>query len=108
MHPASTPHEPPLVVLDDGRFYVEFVETGADRGYLRRRCYVGVTTPDGCECVGSLERSPSGIWRSQIDVKYGREGDRDHRDLGSFGSRLESIMALWNARHDAYCRHQDY
>lgn len=99
-----------ISVLDDGEFYIELNVNSPAReapGFLQRRCYVGVTTPGGYECIGSFEREPAGGWSASIDIPYDEEADSDSRRLGHFDERLDAIAALWGARRDAYCRHLD-
>ncbi len=99
----------PLVVLDDGHYYIElnvnFQDEASAPGFLQRRCYVGVTTPGGYECIGNFERQPSGKWRASIDMVYDPRTGSDSKTLGSFGQRMDAIVALWGARRSAYCRH---
>lgn len=99
------------VVLDDGSFYVELYaddQTAEAAGFLQRRCYVGVTTPGGYECIGSFERDVvRGGWRALVDQAYEPSSDSDCRQVGRFAQRLDAIVALWGARHSALCRHQD-
>jgi len=106
----ATCTEPSATILDDGDFYVELNcndSSAAAAGFLQRRCYVGVTTPGGYECIGSFERDVLGRWRASIDAVYDEQTGSDSRTLGCFADRLDAIVALWAARHAAYCRHQD-
>ena len=98
------------VVLDDGLFYIELncnYPSDEAPGFLQHRCYQGVTTPGGYECVGSFERDAQGQWRASVDAPYHEESGGDSRHLGSFADRLDAIATLWGARHGAHCRHKD-
>ena len=99
-----------VVVLDDGEFYVElndddFPASDAP-GFLQRRCYVGVTTPEGYECVGAFGRRRDGKWLASIDTTYDDTTDSHCFVLGPLDERLDAIVALWGARHQARCRHK--
>lgn len=99
-----------VVILDDGLFYVELnCNYGAAEapGFLQCRCYVGVTTPGGYECIGSFDKRVDGGWRASVDLAYDAATDSDNRELGVFSKRLDAIAALWGARHQAYRRHAD-
>lgn len=99
-----------VVLLDDGNFSVSVREGAGDdatapRGYLQHRCYEGVTTPDGYECVGMFE--PEGSrWVARTDATYDPRTGADCRRLGRFASRVDAVAALWAARHKAHCRHR--
>jgi hypothetical protein len=98
------------VIADDGEYYIELNGNyGAAEapGFLQRRCYTGVTTPGGYECVGSFERDAQGLWQASIDAPYDEETDSDSRSLGHFAERMNAIVTLWGKRHEAYCRHKD-
>lgn len=100
-----------LVILDDGRYSIE-LHANSPRarapGFLRRRCYVGVTTPEGYECLGSFAQEfGSGLWVAAINALYDEARDSDSRVVGRFPRRLDAIVALWGARGDAYQRHDD-
>lgn len=97
-----------VVILDDGLFYVGLncnYRSDDAPGFLERRCYFGVTTPGGYECIGSFNRGLDGSWTASIDVHYDAATDSDARVLGRFSDRLDAIAALWGARHQAHCRH---
>ena len=97
------------LVLDDGEFYVELNENFAvdeAPGFLQRRCYVGVTTPGGYECVGSFAQDPRGRWQASVYAPYDPVTDSDSRSLGRHNSRMDAIVALWSARRQALCRHK--
>ena len=99
-----------VVILDDGAFYIELncnYGTAEAAGFLQRRCYIGVTTPGGYECLGSFEMTLDGKWRASVDAPYSAATDSDSRELGVFSHRLAAITALWGARHEAYRRHAD-
>jgi len=97
------------LILDDGDYYVELNENfpaAIAPGFLQRRCYVGVTTPGGYECIGSFERQAGGVWRASVDSLYDPSTDSDSRSVGEYAGRLDVIVALWSARRDALCRHR--
>ena len=97
------------LVLDDGEYTVELAA-----GYLEReapvlllhRCYEGVTTPDGQECIGRVGRGEHGLWTASVQGRFDERRGSDARQLGWFVERNDAISALWQARRDAYCRHQ--
>ena len=100
-----------VVILDDGECYVEL-----NRGdepdiqllsFLKRRCYISITSPEGYECIGSVERDARCHWLSMIDAPLDPYTGIVSRLLRSYPERLAAVMALWNARHQAYCRHAD-
>ncbi len=96
------------LVLDDGQFFVELdgnYSPCVAPGYLRRRCYVGVTTPGGYECIGGFDRDARGLWQATIDMPYNDVRDTDSLEVGGFEKRLDAIVALWGIRHKAHCRH---
>lgn len=67
-----------IQILDDGEYYIELNVNfpAADApGFLQRRCYVGVTTPGGYECVGKLPTRRSGHVAG-VDRRPIRSGDR--------------------------------
>lgn len=97
-----------VVILDDGMFYIDLncnYSPALAPGFLQHRCYVGVTTPGGYECVGSFDQKHDGMWEASIDIEYDHETESDARILGRFPTRLDAIAALWAARHQAHCRH---
>jgi len=97
------------LILDDGEFYVELNEDFpvADApGFLQRRCYVGVTTPDGYESVGRFDRDPHSGWHGCVDAPYDPSTNSTSCSLGRFSNRMDAIVALWLARRDALCRHR--
>ena len=97
-------------ILDDGEYYVELNVNYPPEdapGFLQRRCYVGITTPGGYECIGRFDRSPRGTWQASIDAPYDPVSQSDTRSLGQHRSRLDAIAALWSARREAFCRHRE-
>ncbi len=97
------------LVLDDGQFFVELdgnYPTCVAPGFLWRRCYVGVTTPGGYECIGGFDRDARGLWQATIDMPYNDVRDSDSLEVGGFKDRLDAIVALWGIRRKAHCRHQ--
>ena len=98
-----------LVVLDDGEYFIELnpnMQPAEAPGFLQQRWYVGVTTPGGYECIGSFERHAGDEWEASIDTSIDDNGS-DSRRLGRFAQRLDAIVTLWTARHDALCRHRE-
>ena len=99
-----------VVILDDGEFCVALnadFPSAIAPGFLQRRCYVGVTTPDGYECVGSFDQDKQGMWCPSVDSTYDETTDRVCLSLGAHVRRLDAIVALWGARRQAHCRHRD-
>ena len=99
-----------IQILDDGEYYVELnvnFPPAEAPGFLQRRCYVGVTTPGGYECVGGFAHNARGFWEASIDAPYDPATGSDSRPLGKHRSRLDAIVALWAARRRALCRHKD-
>jgi hypothetical protein len=98
------------VILDDGDYSVElhpgFPELEAP-ALLRRQCYYGVTTPDGYEYIGRVELSDEGLWRATVVQQYDPRTDTDTLVIGNYKGRVYAIVALWQARHQAHCRHAD-
>ena len=66
-------------------------------GFLQRRCYVGVTTPGGYECIGGFGRDARGLWHATIDMPYNDVRDSDSLEVGGFKKRLDAIVALWGS-----------
>ena len=96
------------LVLDDGEYTVELVTGYPGRNapvLLLRRCYEGVTTPDGQECIGRVDRGEHGLWTASVQGRFDERKGSDARQLGAFVERNNAIAALWQARRDAYCRH---
>jgi hypothetical protein len=103
-------HTHRAVIADDGEYYIELDGNHAPNdapGFLQRRCYIGVITPDGYECVGSFGRNEQGLWQASIDAPYDEATGTDRRTLGQFTERMNAIVALWGRRREAYCRHKD-
>lgn len=99
-----------LIILDDGDYYIELdsnCSLAAGPGYLQRRCYEGVTTPGGYECVGSFDKTPSNTWTANINANDCEKTGLDTKRLGEYKNRLDAVMALWKGRHKALCKHQD-
>ena len=97
------------LILDDGEYFVELNEDfpiATAPGFLQRRCYVGVTTPDGYESIGRFDCDPLGGWHACVDAPYDSGSNTTCRDLGHFNDRMSAIVALWHARRQAHCRHQ--
>jgi hypothetical protein len=97
------------LILDDGEYFVELNEAfpvGDAPGFLQRRCYIGVTTPDGYESVGRFDRDPHGGWHAGIDAPYDSGTNSSCRSLGRHSGRMDAIVALWFARREALCRHR--
>jgi hypothetical protein len=96
------------VLLDDGQFLVVLdVNQSADmaNGYLKRRCFVGPSTPEGTACVGNFVQEPSGRWCATINAPYDLRSDSDCTVVATGAARLDAIIDLWHARHDAYFDH---
>lgn len=93
-----------MILLDDGSYYIELnvnAEPHNAPGFLQRRCAVDLHTPGGYECLGSFQCTPRGAWRANVNAPYDEEADSDTRDLGQFSERMDAILALWAARHEA-------
>lgn len=93
------------IILDDGTFFIELNcnhEAGDAPGFLNRRCAHGPTTPGGYECVGSFDKASKGRWNASVDTRYDPATDSDSRLVSTGTYRLGAIIALWQARHDAY------
>ncbi len=82
-----------IVILDDGEFRValnaDFPPATAP-GFLQRRCYFGVTTPNGYECVGAFEQDELGKWCASVDSTYDERTDRVCLSLGTHARRLDA------------------
>lgn len=101
---------PRALLLDDGEYIVEMAaDEPAPRAlaFLRRRCYEGVTTPDGMECIGRVVRTDRGLWSAFIDSDYNALTGLDVREIAASNDRATAVASLWQARRDARCRHQD-
>ena len=88
---------------------VELVAGYAERAapvLLLHRCYEGVTTPEGQERIGRVDRGEHGLWAASVQGRFDELKGSDARQLGSFARRNDPVSALWQARRDAYCRHQ--
>jgi len=88
----ATCTEPSATILDDGDFYVELNcndSSAAAAGFLQRRCYVGVTTPGGYECIGSFERDVLGRWRASIDAVYDEQTGSDKGGVSAHRMRIK-------------------
>lgn len=100
-----------LIVLDDGEYYVELAASGEPgplvHGFLKRRCYCSVTSPEGYECIGGFERDAHGHWLALIDAANDPYTGNVTRPLGRYPDRPAAVAALWNARRRAHCRHKD-
>jgi hypothetical protein len=102
-------HTHGAVIADDGKYFeLDGHHLGASApGFLQRRCYVGVTSPDAFEAVGRFARNPDGRWEASIDTRDDGSGTGVSRLVGAFSDRTNAIVALWRERHAAYCRHKD-
>ncbi|EIF32239.1 hypothetical protein BCh11DRAFT_07827 [Burkholderia sp. Ch1-1] len=99
------------VLLDDGEFFVQHninYPATAGNGFLMRRCWRSLATPEGAECVGGYDLRVDGKWHASISAPYDEHTDSDCRLLGSFDNRLDSIQALWTHRREATTRHPRY
>lgn len=104
-----------LVVLDDGEYYIELDATltteAVAPGFLKRRCYVSPTSPDGYECVGRFALNRQNHWMAEIDVTADRPNEYTNGDgtrtLGVYARRVTAIVDLWLSRRQAHCRHID-
>ena len=106
----QTSTTPGLVVLDDGDYSVElnpaFPEADAP-ALLRRQCYFGVTTPEGLEYIGAVDRTGEGLWCVTLNQRYDPRTDSDTLVVGNYKARVYAIVALWRTRHMAHCRHAE-
>lgn len=99
------------IVADDGRFHLERVSAAGSTevAFLRRRCYHGVTTPQGYACIGAVERVAQGHWLARVDVRAGSAPLKDQpvQVLGVYATEMDALMALWARRCSAWCRHAE-
>jgi hypothetical protein len=98
------------VLLDDGVFYIQTsaaAQPARAAGFLHRRCYYGVTSPGGFECIGSFTTDSEGRWQARIDAPYDSLADDDTRPVGLYVDRFDAIVCLWRHRAMALCRHFD-
>ncbi len=108
-----------LVVLDDGEYYIELDASLAPEavapGFLKRRCYVSPTSPDGYECIGRFARNRRNHWMAEIDAapECPEPGTEDcsngdgTRTLGVHAQRVIAIVDLWMHRRKAHSRHEE-
>lgn len=98
----------PLIILDDGQFYVELncnYEEADAPGFLQRRCSYGLTTPGGYECLGSFQKAVDGSWSADVVAPMDEETGCDCDLLARNVSRMDAIAALWAGRNRAYSTH---
>jgi hypothetical protein len=103
-------HEPGAVIADDGEYFIEHGarEGGVSApGFLRRRCYTGITSPDGFVSVRGFARKPDDRREASIDAWNDGSGAGASRSIGHFTDRINAIVALWRERHAAYFRHKE-
>ena len=94
-----------VVLLDDQEFYIVLNETDpvdVAGGFLERRCFVSATTPGGFECIGSFVLRADGRWDARIAKVHDPVDDCDCTVVASGVERMDSIVALWKSRHDAF------
>jgi hypothetical protein len=94
-----------VVVLDDHEFYVCLNDSQAADiacGFLERRCFVSTSAPAGFECVGSFFMRADGTWSAHIAKASDHIDESDFTVVTEGVERLDAIVALWRARHQAY------
>jgi hypothetical protein len=105
------PDDTDRAVKDDGEFYIvlnsNFPPEKAN-GFLQRRCRSSETTPGGWECVGGLDPQLNGKWIADVFAPYDEETGSDVTPLGEFDTQQQAIEALWEGRHQAYCKQPRY
>ncbi len=95
----------PLVILDDGIFYVELntnYDPATAPGFLQRSCQVGLTRPGGFDCVGSFDRNHLGTWNASINAAPDEDFGSDSTLLCSSDLRVAAIVELWRNRTNAF------
>jgi hypothetical protein len=94
----------PTILLDDGEY---FIALGAGRdqaiaaGFLEHRCPRSDAAPRGAECVGAFFGSSGGTWSARIASAADERPEIEYETIVAGAERLDSIVALWLARHDA-------
>jgi hypothetical protein len=92
-----------VFLLDDGSFFVVGADGGAQgsAGFLERRCAISPETPNGTECLGAFVQRPDGKWEARISTKFDMASRSDCKILSTSSERVDAIVALWRARHEA-------
>jgi hypothetical protein len=94
----------PTILLDDGEY---FIALGAGReqavaaGFLEHRCARSDAAPRGAECVGAFFGGPEGTWSARIASAADGHPEVEYDTIVAGAKRLDAIVALWLARHDA-------
>lgn len=91
------------IILDDGEYLVEVnvnCRQYAAPSFLQRRCAHSLHTPGGWECVRSFQLRPDQCWSAEVTT-LPVDDDINCTELG----RFDAILALWQRRREAYCRH---
>jgi hypothetical protein len=88
-----------LVVLDDRR------SPDIADGVLERRCLTSSSTPAGSAGVGGFAMLRDGTWTAWISAPSATQSGADRRIVATGVERMEAVVALWRARHDAYFNH---
>jgi hypothetical protein len=92
------------VLLDDGEFVV--VSAAGDglrrcAGFLERRCGLSAETPNGLECLGAFVQRTDGAWEARISTPIDAASGTDCKVVAASNDRLDAVVALWQARHQA-------
>ena len=97
----------PVVLLDDGKF---FIETHPDYTLLDapgapyRRCgHNGRGLAPDAECIGSFDMHPDTAWSASLHMPS-EVGGTATTVVMDVMSRVHAIVALWNARREAFFR----
>lgn len=96
------------IIQDDGEFYLDLninENPATASGFLHRRCPVSPTTPGGYEVVGAFTAMADGRWRAGVFKACLPDSDEDMLVLGEFDRRMDALLAVWQRRREAYCRH---
>jgi hypothetical protein len=106
------PDDTDRAVKDDGEFYVVLNSNYAPEkanAFLQRRCRPGLHAPSGYECVGSADMNTvTGKWHADVNAPYDEDTESDVTPLGEFDAQQAAIDALWEGRHQAYCKQPRY
>ena len=84
------------VVLDDRR------SPDIADGVLERRCLTSSSTPAGSACVGGFEMQRDGTWTAWVAAPSATQSGADRRIVTAGVERMDAVVVLWRARHDAF------
>ncbi len=100
MNKIDLPYTEETLVLDDSRYFLAIEQSLSQEddeapAFMYRRSHQGLS------CIGRCEQQISGEWEARLNVIYDEESNSDALLIGSFDSRVDAIVHLWQQRANA-------